>query len=122
MKKTLVAVGSVAAALAMVVSLAGTAQAAPGAGGRSGGISALVTAGTITAEQQAAFKAAVDVEKQVAGVTCEQAKAAALASLVAKGTITQSQADAIKAAKGAKKTGTTATTAGSSSMLVTPAS
>ena len=118
MKRTLVAVGSVAAALAMVVSLAGTAQAAPGAGGRSGGISALVTAGTITAEQQAAFKAAVDVEKQAAGVTCEQAKAAALASLVAKGTITQSQADAIRAAKAAKRT-TTATT---SSMLVTPAS
>jgi competence protein ComGC len=118
MKKTLVAVGSVAAALVMVVSLAGTAQAAPGAGGRSGGISALVTAGTITAEQQAAFKAAVDVEKQVAGVTCEQAKTAALASLVAKGTITQSQADAIKAAKAAKRTSAAAT----SSMLVTPAS
>ena len=118
MKKTLVAVGSVAAALAMVVSLAGTAQAAPGAGGRSSGISALVAAGTITAEQQSAFKAAVDVEKQVAGVTCEQAKTAALASLVAKGTITQSQADAIKAAKAAKRT----TTAATSSMLVTPAS
>ena len=110
MKKTLVAVGSVAAALVMVVSLAGTAQAAPGAGGRSGGISALVTAGTITAEQQAAFKAAVDVEKQVTP--------AALASLVAKGTITQSQAEAIKAAKAAKRTSTSAT----SSMLVTPAS
>ena len=111
MKKTLVAVGSVAAALAMVVSLACTAQAAPGAGGRSGGISALVTAGTITAAQQAAFKAAVDLEKQVAGVTCEQAKTAALASLVAKGTITQSQADAIKAAKAAKKAPAASTTA-----------
>ncbi len=114
MKKTLIAVGSVAAALAMVVSMAGTAQAAPG--GRSGGLSALVTAGTITAAQQAAFKAAVDLEKETAGVTCEQAKAAALASLVAKGTITQSQADAIKAAKAAKKTMT------ANSMLATPAS
>ena len=115
MKKTLIAVGSVAAALAMVVSMAGTAQAAPGG---SNGISALVTAGTITAAQQTAFKAAVDIEKETAGVTCEQAKAAALASLVAKGTITQSQADAIKAAKAAKRTSTAAT----SSMLVTPAS
>jgi len=110
MKKTLIAVGSVAAALAMVVSLAGTAQAAPGAGGRSGGISALVTAGTITAAQQTAFKAAVDLEKQTAGVTCAQAQTAALASLVSKGTITKSQADAIAAAKAAKKT-TTATPA-----------
>jgi hypothetical protein len=101
MKKTLVAVGSVAAALAMVVSMAGTAQAAPG--GRSGGISALVTAGTITVAQKDAFKAAVDLEKENTDLTCEQAKAAALASLVAKGTITQSQADAIKAAKAAKK-------------------
>ena len=104
MKKTLVAVGSVAAALAMVVSLAGTAQAATSTTGtRSGGISALVTSGTITAAQKDAFKAAVELEKQADGVTCEQAKTAALASLVAKGTITKSQADAIAAAKAAKK-------------------
>ena len=109
MKKTLIAVGSVAAALAMVVSMAGTAQAAPG--GRSGGLSALVTAGTITAAQQTAFKAAGDLAKQAAGATCEQAKAAALASLVAKGPITQSQADAIKAAKAAKKAPAASTTA-----------
>ena len=107
MKKTLIAVGSVAAALAMVVSMAGTAQAAPGG---SNGISALVTAGTITAAQQTAFKSAVSLEKQAAGVTCAQATTAALASLVAKGTITQTQADAIAAAKAAKKT-TTSTTA-----------
>ena len=109
MKKTLIAVGSVAAALAMVVSMAGTAQAA--SGGRSGGISALVTAGTITVAQKDAFKAAVDLEKETAGVTCAEAKAAALASLVSKGTITQSQADAIKAAKAAKKASTTTTPA-----------
>ena len=113
MKKTLIAVGSVAAALAMVVSIAGTAQAAPG--GRSRGISALVTAGTITAAQQTAFKAAVDLEKQAAGVTCAEAQTAALASLVAKGTITQTQAAAIKAAKAAKKAPTT-------SVPATPAS
>ena len=107
MKKTLVAVGSVAAALAMVVSMAGTAQAAPGG---SNGISALVTAGTITAAQQTAFKSAVSLEKQAAGVTCAQATTAALASLVAKGTITKSQADAIAAAKAAKKTTTSTTT------------
>jgi hypothetical protein len=107
MKKTLVAVGSVAAALAMVVSMAGTAQAAPGG---SNGISALVTAGTITAAQQTEFKAAVSLEKETAGVTCVQATTAALASLVAKGTITQSQADAIKAARSAKKTATSTTT------------
>ena len=107
MKKTLIAVGSVAAALAMVVSMAGTAQAAPGG---SNGISALVTAGTITAAQQTAFKSAVSLEKQAAGVTCAQATTAALASLVAKGTITKTQADAIAAAKAAKKT-TTSTTA-----------
>ncbi len=109
MTKTLIAVGSVAAALAMVVSMAGTAQAAPG--GRSGGISALVTAGNITVAQKDAFKAAVDLEKETAGVTCAEAKAAALASLVSKGTITQSQADAIKAAKAAKKASTTTTPA-----------
>ena len=108
MKKTLIAVGSAAAALAMVVSMAGTAQAAPG--GRSGGISALVTAGTITAAQQTAFKSAVSLEKQAAGVTCAQATTAALASLVAKGTITKSQADAIAAAKAAKKAPATSTT------------
>ena len=107
MKKTLIAVGSVAAALAMVVSMAGTAQAALGG---SNGISALVTAGTITAAQQTAFKSAVSLEKQAAGVTCAQATTAALASLVAKGTITKTQADAIAAAKAAKKT-TTSTTA-----------
>jgi hypothetical protein len=107
MKKALVAVGSVAAALAMVVSMAGTAQAAPGG---SNGISALVTAGTITSAQQTAFKSAVSIEKQAAGVTCAQATTAALASLVAKGTITKSQADAIAAARAAKKT-TTATPA-----------
>ena len=107
MKQTLIAVGSVAAALAMVVSMAGTAQAAPGG---SNGISALVTAGTITAAQQTAFKSAVSLEKQAAGVTCAQATTAALASLVAKGTITKTQADAIAAAKAAKKT-TTSTTA-----------
>ncbi|CAB4950463.1 MAG: hypothetical protein F2840_07575 [Actinobacteria bacterium] len=107
MKKTLVAVGSVAAALAMVVSMAGTAQAAPGG---SNGISALVTAGTITSAQQTAFKSAVSIEKQAAGVTCAQATTAALASLVAKGTITKSQADAIAAAKAAKKTTTSTTT------------
>ena len=107
MKKTLIAVGSVAAALAMVVSMAGTAQAAPGG---SNGISALVTAGTITAAQQTAFKSAVSLEKQAAGVTCAQATTAALASLVAKGTITKSQADAIAAAKAAKKTTTSTTT------------
>ena len=107
MKKTLIAVGSVAAALAMVVSMAGTAQAAPGG---SNGISALVTAGTITAAQQTAFKSAVSLEKQTAGVTCAQATTAALASLVAKGTITKSQADAIAAAKAAKKTTTSTTT------------
>ena len=109
MKKTLIAVGSVAAALAMVVSMAGTAQAAPG--GRSGGLSALVTAGTITAAQQTAFKAAVDLEKENAGVTCAEAQTAALASLVAKGTITQTQAAAIKAAKAAKKAPAASTTA-----------
>ncbi len=107
MKKTLIAVGSVAAALAMVVSMAGTAQAAPGG---SNGISALVTAGTITAAQQTAFKSAVSLEKQAAGVTCAQATTAALASLVAKGTITKTQADAIAAAKAAKKTTTSTTT------------
>ena len=107
MKKTLIAVGSVAAALAMVVSMAGTAQAAPGG---SSGISALVTAGTITAAQQTAFKSAVSLEKQTAGVTCAQATTAALASLVAKGTITKTQADAIAAAKAAKKTTTSTTT------------
>ncbi len=107
MKKTLVAVGSVAAALAMVVSMAGTAQAAPGG---SNGISALVAAGTITSAQQTAFKSAVSIEKQAAGVTCAQATTAALASLVAKGTITKSQADAIAAAKAAKKTTTSTTT------------
>ena len=107
MKKTLIAVGSVAAALAMVVSMAGTAQAAPGG---SNGISALVTAGTITAAQQTAFKSAVSLEKQTAGVTCAQATTAALASLVAKGTITKTQADAIAAAKAAKKTTTSTTT------------
>ena len=111
MKKALVAVGSVAAALAMVVSMAGTAQAAPGG---SNGISALVTAGTITSAQQTAFKSAVSIEKQAAGVTCAQATTAALASLVAKGTITKSQADAIAAAKAAKKTTT--------AMPATPAS
>jgi len=107
MKKTLIAVGSVAAALAMVVSMAGTAQAAPGG---SNGISALVTAGTITAAQQTAFKSAVSLEKQAAGVTCAQATTAALASLVAKGTITKTQADAIAAAKAAKKASATSTT------------
>ena len=112
MKKTLIAVGSVAAALAMVVSMAGTAQAAPGG---SNGISALVTAGTITAAQQTAFKQAVSLEKQTAGVTCAQATSAALASLVAKGTITQTQAAAIKAAKAAKK-------APAASTMATPAS
>ena len=112
MKKTLIAVGSVAAALAMVVSMAGTAQAAPGG---SNGISALVTAGTITAAQQTAFKAALDLEKETAGVTCAEAQTAALASLVAKGTITQTQAAAIKAAKAAKK-------APAASTMATPAS
>ena len=61
MKKTLIAVGSVAAALAMVVSMAGTAQAAPGG---SSGISALVTAGTITQSQADAIEAARPARNQ----------------------------------------------------------
>lgn len=98
-----------AAAVGIVgaVALTGTAAAQAhdnGAGKARGSspLSALVTAGTITAADVEAVKAALeadrDANKAEHQAEMKAARDAALASLVKAGTLTQSQADAIAAA------------------------
>ena len=98
-----------AAAVGIVgaVALTGTAAAQAhdnGVGTTRGGnpLSALVSAGTITAADVEAVRAALDADRDANRAEhraeMKAARDAALASLVTAGTLTQSQADAIKAA------------------------
>lgn len=91
-----------AASVALVVSAAGTAQAAPGQGG--GCLRPLIESGVITQDQAYELREATDALK-ASGVQGREARDKALVDLVANGTLTQSQADAISAARPRQRPG-----------------
>lgn len=81
------------AAAGLLLSGANAVQAAPG-----GGLQQLVTSGVISEDERAAYRAAVDSLKDE-GMSCREAKPAALDQLVASGELTAAQAEEISAAK-----------------------
>ena len=91
-----------AASVALVVSTAGVANAAPGQGG--GCLRPLIESGVITQEQAYELREAADALK-ASGVQDREARAQALVDLVANGTLTQGQADAISAARPRQRPG-----------------
>ena len=105
-KRWITASAAAVATSVLVLSMAGTAQAATdgvtGKGGRGGGLGALVVAGTITKAQAVKVHDAMHAAK-ASGVDRAAAAQQALAALVADGTLTQAQADAIIAARAAHK-------------------
>ena len=81
-------------AIGLVIGGANVAQAAPGSGLRS-----LVQSGVISVQERDAYRDAVRALKDE-GLSCPEAKSAALDQLVASGELTQDQADQIAATKG----------------------
>ena len=77
----------------LLISGANGVQAAPG-----GGLQQLVTSGVISEDERAAYRAAVESLKDE-GMSCREAKPAALDQLVASGELTAAQAEEISAAK-----------------------